>query len=155
MPLDAGRSSLLGSVLHEEDLLTPVDVDWDGPLVVLDLSAVHQSDALPILMTCAAAWLQAAFARPGAGKRIIVIDEAWSILKTIGIARWLQANRARDPMLQPSNHRLPSLEVCVDALPLFARGWAQPDVRAEHTQAQRFDKSTAGVFFFGAAPHRV
>lgn len=71
---------------------TSVDIDWDGPLVIIDLSALHQSDALPILMTCAASWLQAAFARPGAGKRIIVIDEAWSILKTIGIARWLQAN---------------------------------------------------------------
>lgn len=71
---------------------TSIDIDWDGPLVVIDLSALHQSDALPILMTCAAAWLQAAFARPGAGKRIIVVDEAWSILKTIGIARWMQAN---------------------------------------------------------------
>jgi hypothetical protein len=74
------------------DAQTSVDIDWDGPLVIIDLSALHQSDALPILMTCAAAWLQAAFARPGAGKRIIVIDEAWSILKTIGIARWMQAN---------------------------------------------------------------
>jgi hypothetical protein len=71
---------------------TNVDIDWDGPLIVIDLSVLHQSDALPILMTCAAAWLQAAFARPGAGKRIIVIDEAWSILKTVGIARWLQSN---------------------------------------------------------------
>ncbi len=71
---------------------TSIDMDWDGPFVVIDLSVVHQSDALPILMTCAAAWLQSAFARPGAGKRIIVIDEAWSILKTVGIARWLQAN---------------------------------------------------------------
>lgn len=71
---------------------TSIDIDWDGPLVIVDLSALHQSDALPILMTCTAAWLQAAFARPGAGKRIIVVDEAWSILKTIGIARWMQAN---------------------------------------------------------------
>lgn len=71
---------------------TSIDLDWDGPLIIVDLSALHQSDALPILMTCAAAWLQAAFARPGAGKRIIVVDEAWSILKTVGIARWMQAN---------------------------------------------------------------
>lgn len=71
---------------------TSIDLDWDGPLVIIDLSVLHQSDALPILMTCASAWLQSAFARPGAGKRIIVIDEAWSILKTVGIARWLQAN---------------------------------------------------------------
>lgn len=71
---------------------TSIDIDWDGPLIVIDLSALHQSDALPILMTCAAAWLQAAFARPGAGKRIIVVDEAWSILRTVGIARWMQSN---------------------------------------------------------------
>lgn len=71
---------------------TSIDLDWNGPLVIIDLSALHQSDALPILMTCSAAWLQAAFARPGAGKRVIVVDEAWSILKTVGIARWMQAN---------------------------------------------------------------
>ena len=71
---------------------TSIDIDWDGPLVIVDLSALHQSDALPILMTCAAAWLQAAFARPNAGKRIVVVDEAWSILRTVGIARWMQAN---------------------------------------------------------------
>lgn len=71
---------------------TTIDIDWDGPLVIVDLSALHQSDALPILMTCTAAWLQSAFARPGAGKRIIVVDEAWAILKTVGIARWMQAN---------------------------------------------------------------
>jgi hypothetical protein len=71
---------------------TNINVDWDGPLVIIDLSALHQSDALPIIMTCAAAWLQAAFARPGAGKRIIVVDEAGAILKSVGIARWMQAN---------------------------------------------------------------
>ena len=30
VPLAVGRSSLLGSVLHEEDLLSPVDSDWDA-----------------------------------------------------------------------------------------------------------------------------
>jgi len=71
---------------------TSVDVDWDGPAVVLDLSELFHSDALGLLMTCAAAWLQAAVARPGAGKRIIVVDEAWAILSNLGIARWLQSS---------------------------------------------------------------
>jgi type IV secretory pathway VirB4 component len=71
---------------------TNVEIDWNGPLVVLDLSPLHQSPALPILMTCAAAWLQAIFARKTNDKRIVVVDEAWSILRTLGIARWMQAN---------------------------------------------------------------
>ncbi|MBV8161374.1 MAG: ATP-binding protein [Acidimicrobiia bacterium] len=71
---------------------TSVNVDWDGPAVILDLAPLFHSDALGLLMTCAAAWLQAAVARPGAGKRIIVVDEAWAILSRVGIARWLQAS---------------------------------------------------------------
>ncbi len=37
---------------------TSGELDLDAPLVVLDLSAVQDSAALGILMTCAAAWLQ-------------------------------------------------------------------------------------------------
>ena len=69
------------------DSQTTVRLDWEAPLVVLDLSALHQSAALPILMTCAAAYLQAALARPGMNKRILVLDEAWAVLRTVGIAR--------------------------------------------------------------------
>ena len=36
----------------------------DGPLVVLDLSAVYHSPALGVLMACAAAWLQSAVRGP-------------------------------------------------------------------------------------------
>ena len=71
---------------------TSIEVDWDGPAVILDLSALFSSDALGLLMVCATAWLQAAMARPAAGQRIVVIDEAWAILSNVGIARWLQAS---------------------------------------------------------------
>ena len=74
------------------DRPTSVAPDWDGPAVILDLAPLFHSDALGLLMTCAAAWLQAAVARPGAGKRIIVVDEAWAILSRVGIARWLQSS---------------------------------------------------------------
>lgn len=70
---------------------TNVDIDWDGPAVVLDLVEVFNSDALGLLMTCASSWLQSAIARPAGGRRIVVVDEAWAVLANLGVARWLQA----------------------------------------------------------------
>jgi type IV secretory pathway VirB4 component len=71
----------------------------DARLVVLDLSAVQDSAALGILMTCAAAWLQGvvmerkraaeAGERDGA-KVIVAVDEAWRITADLGVAEWLQ-----------------------------------------------------------------
>ncbi|HVX23108.1 MAG TPA: hypothetical protein VHB02_17335 [Acidimicrobiales bacterium] len=75
---------------------TTPGLDLDGPLVVLDLSALYNSAALGILMACATAWLQAALARqaPGtaASQVLVVVDEAWAVLADLGIARWLQAS---------------------------------------------------------------
>ena len=75
---------------------TTPGLDLDAPLVVLDLSAVQDSAALGILMTCAAAWLQAsswsASARPrrrraAGAKMIVVVDEAWRITAHLGRRR--------------------------------------------------------------------
>ena len=52
----------------------------DGPLVVLDLSAVYHSPALGVLMACAAAWLQSAVRARHRNRIILVVDEAWAIL---------------------------------------------------------------------------
>lgn len=74
-------------------------LDLDAPLVVLDLSAVQDSAALGILMTCAAAWLQGVVAErkraaeageEDGAKIIVVIDEAWRITADLGVAEWLQ-----------------------------------------------------------------
>jgi type IV secretory pathway VirB4 component len=65
----------------------------DGPVVVLDLSAVYHSAALGVLMTCAASWLRAALGRHDAGGPVVlVVDEAWAILSNLGVARWLQSS---------------------------------------------------------------
>jgi hypothetical protein len=58
----------------------------DGPLVVLDLSAVYHSSALGVLMACAAAWLQNAVRARHRNRIIVVVDEAWAILSKTGIA---------------------------------------------------------------------
>lgn len=81
-----------GSLRGIFDGPTEVDIDWDGPLVVLDLSAVYTSPALGQLITCAGAWLQSAIARPGAAQRFVVIEEAWALLRNVTTARWLQAS---------------------------------------------------------------
>lgn len=67
-------------------------IDLAGEVVILDLSAVYDSDALGILMTCAAAWLQGVLAGDNDRRTIFVLDEAWAILANLGIAKWLQAS---------------------------------------------------------------
>jgi len=71
---------------------TTLDINPGSPLVVLDLSEIYQNhrDALPLVMTCATAWLQAAIARTDAARRYIVVDEAWALLSTLATVRWLQ-----------------------------------------------------------------
>ena len=67
-------------------------VDWDGPGVVLDLSAVHHDpDALPLVMVAATAWLQALMASGAGRQRVQVLDEAWCLLGTRHTASYLQA----------------------------------------------------------------
>ena len=76
----------------------------DGPMVVLDLSAVYRSAALGVLMVCATAWLQTGL-RAGSAPApahdespapvpnvVVVVDEAWAILSNLGVARWLQSS---------------------------------------------------------------
>ena len=71
---------------------TTAATDLDHPLVVLDLSAVYDSPALGILMTCATAWLMARLRRGDGVKRLVVVDEAWAVLHDLGTARWLQSS---------------------------------------------------------------
>jgi hypothetical protein len=70
---------------------TSVSLRWDGPGLVLDLSAVPlESPALPLVMVAAAGWLQQLMACPGP-QRVQVLDEAWAFLKTRHTAGWLQS----------------------------------------------------------------
>ncbi|MDQ2729944.1 MAG: ATP-binding protein [Actinomycetota bacterium] len=92
---------------------TSPGIDLSGPLVVLDLSALYGSPALGILMTCATAWLQAALAARPDVKRLVVVDEAWAILRNLATARWLQSGFKLSRALGVANiavvHRLSDL----------------------------------------------
>jgi type IV secretory pathway VirB4 component len=85
------RRLVTGDLKGMFDGKTSSSVDLDADLVVLDLSAVYDSDALGILMTCAAAWFQGMLLQ-SERKTIFVLDEAWAILANLVIAKWLQAS---------------------------------------------------------------
>ena len=71
---------------------TTVHIDWSGPGVVLDLSAVHHDpEALTLVMIAATSWLQAVMARPEGPPRLQVLDEAWSLLSSERTTRYLQS----------------------------------------------------------------
>ncbi|MFZ0667980.1 MAG: hypothetical protein WAM97_19700 [Acidimicrobiales bacterium] len=104
------RRLVAGDMRGMFDGPTSTGLDLDGSLVVLDLSAVFHSAALQVLMTCAAAWMQAAIAHsnviphsqtatddahnhegPSQNGTLVVIDEAWAILSNVSVARWFQS----------------------------------------------------------------
>jgi type IV secretory pathway VirB4 component len=69
-----------------------ITVDWDGPGLVLDLSAVqHDLDALPLVMVAATAWLQTLMAEHHGRRRVQVLDEAWCLLGARHTASYLQS----------------------------------------------------------------
>jgi hypothetical protein len=96
--LDAVRYGL-GKLLDRDlrgmfDGRTTVAIDWSGPGVVVDLSAVHHDPAvLALVMVAATGWLQAVMASGGGDgpRRLQVIDEAWALLASERTARYLQA----------------------------------------------------------------
>ncbi|HUI04690.1 MAG TPA: hypothetical protein VLZ77_14220 [Acidimicrobiales bacterium] len=112
------RRLVAGDLRGMFDGPTSAGIDLDGPLVVLDLSAVYHSAALGVLMTCATAWLQGAIRRdrPGGapGEVVVVVDEAWAILGDLAVARWLQSSWKLARAWGVSNvavlHRLSDLE---------------------------------------------
>jgi hypothetical protein len=99
---------------------TELDTDALGDLTVVDVSAVYRTHrtALPLVMICAAAWLQLATDISPRG-RFQVNDEAWALLSDEGSARWMQANQklARQLSLSVVNvmHRLSDTAAAGDA----------------------------------------
>jgi hypothetical protein len=87
-------------------------VDFTALLVVVDVSAVYHSPALPVVMTCVAAWLQTALGVDDA-RRMVVMDESWRMFSHLAIAAWMQQSfklsRASGTMNVLVMHRLSDL----------------------------------------------
>lgn len=74
---------------------TSASVNFDASVIVLDLSAVYTSQALGILMACAAAWLDAEIARQVQSgdqmRNYWIFDEGWHVAGHEGVGEWLRA----------------------------------------------------------------
>jgi hypothetical protein len=97
---------------------TSSDFDLSGRLVVFNLREV-KDEARPILMACTAAWLQGSWARSDGVRRIVVLDEAWVVLRHLAIARWLRESWKLARQYGVQNiavmHRLSDLTAAGDA----------------------------------------
>lgn len=88
------RRLVAGDLAGILDAPTSTTIDLNAPLVVVDLSALADSDAEPVVMACVHHWLSNALTANGAGstRTFVVLDEAWRVLRHVAIARWLRAS---------------------------------------------------------------
>jgi hypothetical protein len=91
------RRILHGDLAGMLDAPTTCRLDPHGPGLVLDLSVVFGTPALPSVMVAAGAWLSRALTpQPGddpvaARRRLLLVDEAWVLLHLPATTAWLQA----------------------------------------------------------------
>lgn len=94
------RRMLDGDLAGILDGPTSHRLDLAGRGLILDLSAVFGTAALPAVMVCAGAWLARALTAPpnraGQGSRpgrqkLLLVDEAWAVLHLSATTAWLQA----------------------------------------------------------------
>lgn len=67
-------------------------LDFDAPIQVLDTSRLAGDDtAIALLMTCASAWMETTLASSRGGRRLVVYDEAWRMLRHLALVRRMQS----------------------------------------------------------------
>jgi hypothetical protein len=101
----------------------------DAPMVTLDLSRVSGNDTLlSLVMTCASAWMEGALLDPAGGRRWVVYDEAWRVMRHPALIRRMQAQWKLSRAYGIANlmviHRLSDLDAVGD-LGSEARALAQ------------------------------
>jgi hypothetical protein len=114
------RRLVYGDLAGLFDGPSTVSFDPQLPMISLDLSAVTGSDALlSLVMTCASAWMEAALLDPEAGRRWIVYDEAWRIMRQAALIRRMQAQWKLSRAYGVANlmiiHRLSDLDAVGDS----------------------------------------
>lgn len=97
-----------------------VAFDPELPMVTLDLSMINGSDTLlSLVMTCASAWMESALLDPNGGRRWVVYDEAWRIMRHAALIRRMQSQWKLSRAYGIANlmiiHRLSDLDAVGDA----------------------------------------
>ena len=86
------RRLVVGDLAGLFDGPTTHPLDFDAPVQVLDTSRLAGDDtAVALLMTCASAWMESALSATSGGRRLVVYDEAWRMLRHLALVRRMQA----------------------------------------------------------------
>ncbi len=93
--------------------------DPSAPMVSLDLSQIQASDdAIAVVQTCAAAWMESAFSDPDGGQRWVIYDEAWRLFRFPAMLARMQSQWKLSRALGIANmaimHRLSDLDAVGD-----------------------------------------
>jgi type IV secretory pathway VirB4 component len=96
-----------------------VNFDPSLPMVSIDMSGVSGSDtALAMVSACGAAWIESALCDPSGGRRYVVYDEAWRLLRSPALLARMQSDwklsRARGISNVMVIHRLSDLDAVGD-----------------------------------------
>ncbi|MGW4289658.1 VirB4 family type IV secretion system protein [Streptomyces sp. NPDC004673] len=118
----ATRRLVHGDLAGMFDAPSTVAFDPSAPMLTIDLSRLGGSGddtALVLAMTCASAWMESALTDPAGGRRWIVYDEAWRLMRHAGLLQRMQAQWKLSRGLGIANlmviHRLSDLLTAGDA----------------------------------------
>ncbi|BCM65738.1 hypothetical protein EASAB2608_01072 [Streptomyces sp. EAS-AB2608] len=118
----AVRRLVHGDLAGMFDAPSTIRFDPRAPMLTIDLSRLGGSGddtALVLAMTCASAWMETALTDPHGGRRWIVYDEAWRLMRHVGLLQRMQAQWKLSRGLGIANlmviHRLSDLLTAGDA----------------------------------------
>jgi hypothetical protein len=87
------RRLVVGDLAGLFDGPTTHPLDFDAPIQVVDTSRLAGDDtAIALLMSCASAWMESAISDPSSGRRLVVYDEAWRMMRVPALVRRMQAH---------------------------------------------------------------
>ncbi|MEU2359965.1 VirB4 family type IV secretion system protein [Streptomyces noursei] len=116
------RRLVHGDLAGMFDAPSTVQFDPNVPMLTIDLSRLGGSGddtALVLAMTCASAWMESALTDPRGGRRWIIYDEAWRLMRHVGLLQRMQAQWKLSRGLGIANlmviHRLSDLLTAGDA----------------------------------------
>jgi len=82
---------VLGDLAGLFDSESTVAFDPARPMISIDVSRIGEdSPLIPLVMTCTSAWMEAALRDPRGGKRWMVYDEAWKIMRHPPLVRRME-----------------------------------------------------------------
>ncbi|MFJ4676861.1 ATP-binding protein [Kitasatospora sp. NPDC088783] len=88
------RRLVQGDLANMFDAPSTVEFDPTAPMLSIDLSTLGSAGddtGLILAMTCASAWMEAALSDPAGGRRWVVYDEAWRLMRHLPLLERMQA----------------------------------------------------------------